>query len=213
MEPRDGMILCDIGNSRMHLYDGCRVEHLSHAEGLARYARQRVFFISVNESVRRKIGRLGLPWIDLSEKHLLKTAYKGLGIDREAACLGIEEGVVIDAGSAVTVDLMEEGRHLGGWIWPGLERMLGAYRSISDKLDVTLNPDVSLERLPLDTRDAVSFAMLGSIAALVAKHAKAKRVVVTGGDAAVIARTIPGAVIDETIVFKGMKKMIKDSEC
>ena len=208
------MILCDIGNSRMHLYDGESVIHCSHEEGIARYGeRDDLFFICVNEAVRREIEARNLPWTDLSDRHLLETEYAGLGIDREAACLGVVEGVVIDAGSAITVDVMERGRHLGGWIWPGIRAMLESYRNISEKLAVSLNPEVSLDRLPLDTRDAISFAILAPVKALVERYAPGKRVVVTGGDATIVAKVLPGAEIDEKVVFEGMKKLIKDNEC
>jgi type III pantothenate kinase len=208
------MILCDIGNSRMHCCEAGRVVHLSHGEGIERYgAREDLFFICVNERMRERIAKAGLPWTDLSGRRRLETAYRGLGIDREAACLGIEDGVVVDAGTAITVDVMTEGRHLGGWIWPGIRAMLESYRSISGKLSLPLNPDVSLNRLPLETRDAISFAILAPIGALVGRYAPGKRVVVTGGDAPIVAKALPDAEIDETVVFRGMKKLIKDNEC
>ncbi len=207
------MILCDIGNSRMHVYDGISVRHLSHEEGIALFRESELFFICVNDSVRERIGREAPGWIDISQRHRLKTDYEGLGIDREAACLGIEDGVVVDAGSAITVDVMEKGRHLGGWIWPGLSAWLSAYRDVSEKLAVELVSDVELDRLPLKTEDAVSFAILASVKTMIQRFAREKRIVVTGGDAPVVAHILPGAEIDETIVFKGMKKMIKDSVC
>ncbi len=208
------MILCDIGNSRMHICEGEEVIHCSHDEGIERYGeREDLFFICVNEAVRREIKKKKLPWTDLSHRHRLETAYKGLGIDREAACLGVEEGVVVDAGSAITVDIMEKGRHLGGWIWPGIRAMLESYRNISEKLSVSLDPDLSLDRLPLDTGDAIGFAILAPIAALTEKYAPGKRIVVTGGDAVIVAKALPDAEIDETVVFRGMKKLIKDNEC
>jgi len=156
------MILCDIGNSRMHLYDGESVIHCSHEEGIARYGgRDDLFFICVNEAVRREIEARNLPWTDLSDRHLLETEYAG----------------------------------------------------ISEKLAVSLNPEVSLDRLPLDTRDAISFAILAPVKALVERYAPGKRVVVTGGDATIVAKVLPGAEIDEKVVFEGMKKLIKDNEC
>ena len=123
------------------------------------------------------------------------------------------DGVVIDAGSAITVDVMDRGRHLGGWIWPGLRRTLEAYTEVSPKLAYDLNPDVSLDTLPLQTRNAISFGILAPICCLVERFREGRKVVVTGGDARIVAKTIPDARIDETVVFEGMKKMIKDNEC
>ena len=207
------MILCDIGNSRMHVFDGVSVRHYSHEDGLAALHESDVCFICVNEAMRKRIRQEAPKWTDLSDRHLLNTNYKGLGIDREAACLGIEDGVVIDAGTAITVDVMERGRHLGGWIWPGLSAWLASYRQVSEKLAFDLNPEVSLDALPQNTADAISFAILAPIHTLVGRFGREKHIVVTGGDAEIVAGAIPGAEIDDTVVFKGMKKMIKDSVC
>ncbi|BDY12279.1 type III pantothenate kinase [Hydrogenimonas cancrithermarum] len=207
------MTLCDVGNSRMHFFDNGKIFHLSHAEGIERYKEKALFFICVNDEVRRTIEASAPRWIDLSGRHLLNTQYRGLGVDREAACLGIWDGVVIDAGSAVTVDVMEEGRHLGGWIWPGIRAMLDAYRAVSPKLMFDLNPHVDLEKLPMKTRDAISFAILAPIKRVTERFAKGKRIVVTGGDAPIVAPLLPEAEIDETVIFKGMKLMLKEEEC
>ena len=50
-------------------------------------------------------------------KEILKfeTSYEGLGIDR-LACSFQDNCVIVDAGSAITVDIMEEGIHKGGFI-------------------------------------------------------------------------------------------------
>ncbi len=206
------MILCDIGNTRMHFYDGKRVAHLSHEEGLRRYKNAPVRFICVNEAVRRRIEREAPAWRDLSSCRLLETAYRGLGIDREAACLGVEDGIVVDAGSAITVDIVEEGVHRGGWIWPGLAAMRRAYAAISPVLERPLEVSVPLDRVPMETGKAVSFGILSPIATVIARFRRGRRIVVTGGDAETVAAILPGAVVDETVVFKGMKKMIETKE-
>jgi type III pantothenate kinase len=208
------MILCDVGNSRMHLYEDGKVKHFCHEEGLRRYAGEAVRYICVHEKMREHIAKEAPKWVDLSEYRCLATEYRGLGIDREAACLGVWDGVVVDAGSAVTVDVMEEGRHRGGWIWPGIAAMQRAYAAISPVLDRPPVRDVDLAKIPMDTDAAVGFGMLAPIACLIERFAKGKPVVVTGGDAALVASAIPGAIVDESIVFKGMKKMMqKDSLC
>jgi type III pantothenate kinase len=153
-------------------------------------------------------------WVDLSGRRCLKTRYRGLGIDREAACLGVWDGIVIDAGSAITVDVMEEGVHRGGWIWPGLAASRRAYAEISPVLDRPPVQSVALEEVPMDTDAAVGFGIFAPIACVVERFRKGKRVVVTGGDAEIVASVIPGAIVDETVVFEGMKKMIqKDRAC
>ncbi len=188
------------------------VEDLTIEDCLSRYAHEKVYYICVNERAARKIVKKAPRWIDLSHRHLLETSYQGLGIDREAACLGVEDGIVIDAGSAITVDVMEKGVHKGGWIWPGLRALRDAYARISTKLDCEIRSDLKLDGLPLETCDAVSFGILAPIVSLVRAFGQGKRIVLTGGDAEKIAAILPEAQIDREVVFRGMMKMIKDNE-
>jgi len=197
----------------MHFFDGGTIKHLSYEEGIATYGEMQVFYICVSDRAQAMIAQSAPAWVDLSKYRVLKTAYRGLGIDREAACLGIGDGIVIDAGSAITVDVMENGIHRGGWIWPGIRAMLKAYEAVSPKLSYPLNPNVALDRLPMETKDAISFGLLAPIKAVVERFCDGKAVVVTGGDAKIVAQLLPDAQIDETLVFKGMKQMLKDVEC
>ena len=160
-------LLCDIGNTRMHLCIGDEVLHFDFDEGLERFKDEKVYFISVNQEVTNKIKRRALEWIEVKDKNLLKTSYRGLGIDRISACLGIESGVVIDAGSAITVDIVEEGKHLGGWIWPGIKAQLKSYANISEKLNVSLDTNIYISKLPQNTTEAISFGILAPISFLV----------------------------------------------
>ena len=185
------MILCDIGNSRMHFLVQDNVLHLNHGEGLQRFGKEKVFYISVNVKVSETVAREAPAWIPLKADGILRSEYRGLGIDRAAACLGMEHGVVIDAGSAVTVDLMKEGVHQGGWIWPGIGKWLDCYRSISPVFDIDAIPMHRTGRLPLSTAEAVRFGILDTIAAVVGKEADGLPIVITGGDAHRLQTVLP----------------------
>lgn len=58
--------------------------------------------------------------------------YAKLGVDRWLAMVGLRQSyfgpaVIVDVGTAVTVDLLDEfGQHRGGWIVPGMEMMVNA---------------------------------------------------------------------------------------
>ncbi|WP_457592327.1 type III pantothenate kinase [Hydrogenimonas sp.] len=207
------MILCDVGNSRIHLYDGEHLRHFSHAEGLKRFKNEKVYYICVNERMQSRIEEEAPGWTDISGRGVLETRYRGLGADRKAVCLAICDGVVVDAGSAVTVDVMERGTHLGGWIWPGISAFKKAYAGISGALDVEMDPALLTGRLPLDTASAVNFAVFASVKKLVESFASGRPVTITGGDAALFAPLFTGAVVDELLVFRGMEKMIKEKRC
>ncbi len=207
------MILCDVGNSRIHFFDGERVSHFSHDEGLYRFKDEKVHYICVNERMRKEIEKEAPGWVDVSGFGVLQSSYDGLGADRKAVCIAVFDGVVIDAGSAVTVDVMEEGKHLGGWIWPGISALKRAYAGISPVLDVETDPAVPTQKLPLDTAAAVNFAIFAPVKKVVESFAPGRPVAITGGDASFFEPLFPGAVVDELLVFRGMEKMIKEKRC
>ncbi|WP_373002378.1 type III pantothenate kinase [Marinobacter sp.] len=97
--------------------------------------------------------------------------------------------VVVDAGSAVTVDYVDrDGRHLGGYILPGLQMMLRSLRT--DAARIWFDPDQVLATDPgKSTGQCVnhglawlSAAMVERILADVRWHGLAD-ILVTGGDA------------------------------
>ena len=49
------MLLADIGNTHIHLYDGMQVKHLRHQDAIIIYAQESLFYISVNQSLEEKI--------------------------------------------------------------------------------------------------------------------------------------------------------------
>ena len=218
MAGSDALILCDVGNSRMHFWEEGRILHLGHEEGLARYGRKRVYYICVHGATKEAIARRAPAWVDLEPRRCLPTRYRGLGIDREAACLGIgKEGVVVDAGSAVTVDIVEDGVHRGGWIWPGLAALREAYARISPVLAIDPDPAWVRKGLPLSTEAAVGFGVFAPVVETVRAYAPGKSLHLTGGDAPLFASLFDDAVVDEALVFKGMMKMLKsktkDTRC
>jgi type III pantothenate kinase len=114
------------------------------------------------------------------------------GVDRWAALLGAhalyhQPVCIIDAGTAVTVDLMNaEGRHLGGLILPGLEMMRGALLQGTAGIHQT---DGDITVFANNTADAVSSGTLHMLRAAImdicssaAKTLGNKmRIIITGG--------------------------------
>lgn len=117
-----------------------------------------------------------------------------MGADRWHAMYGAwldhKQGfVVVDAGSAVTVDYVDSrGRHLGGYILPGLQMMLRSLRT--DAARIWFDPDQGLATDPgRSTGECVnhglawlSGAMVERVIADAGKHSLSD-VLVTGGDA------------------------------
>ncbi|PAF49829.1 pantothenate kinase [Helicobacter sp. 12S02232-10] len=199
------MILCDIGNTYIHFCDKYRIwkNQPERIDKEKLYAD--IYYISVNAENEKKLLKAYKNSYNIAKIIEFDTSYEGLGIDRKAACLGVNDGVVIDAGSAITVDVMHEGKHQGGYILPGLVTYTKAYKQISSALDKQINFGISLEEMPLDTRSAISFGMLKSIVSCIGDTIRDKKAYFTGGDGKFLAKFFKESIYNEMLVFNGMQ--------
>ncbi len=209
------MLLLDIGNSRIKL--------LREKEELCVYPvnddfvfpSEPFYYICVNRKLQERLSLLPQAK-NLAECFDLKTEYRGLGVDRIAACYAVEEGVVVDAGSAITVDLMEEGVHKGGFILPGIKSFEQSFATISPTLAMPLHLEsVDLHRLPQETRTALGYAVLKAILLPIEEISRGKKIFICGGDAESLARYLYNRPyeIRPQLLFEGMKKVIKERLC
>ena len=86
-----------------------------------------------------------------------------MGIDRKVVCSYIANGIIVDAGSAVTIDIMKNKKHKGGYIFPGFNAYKKIYPQISKKLSFHFENDVNLDKIPLETNKAINNAIIDSI--------------------------------------------------
>ena len=205
------MFLVDIGNTHFHIYNGKNVEHLSYNDAIAKYKSEALCYISVKQELDHEISRIK-NWKNISNEMVLKGDYHTMGVDRKALCLSHKDGVFVDAGSAITVDVMKEGMYQGGYIFPGIKMMLESYRTISPVLDTELNDMISLTQLPTTTKDGISYGIIASIKALIDKHAEKQKLYFTGGDGKFLSSFFEEAVYDEMLVFNGMRNALKDDK-
>jgi type III pantothenate kinase len=134
-----------------------------------------------------------------------------MGVDRKALCLSHDNGLFVDAGSAITVDMMERGIYKGGYIFPGIKAMLESYKRISPVLDIPLDEHIDVTRLPLTTKEQISYGIIASIKALIDRHSSGRTLYFTGGDGSMLAGFFSNAVYDDTLVFKGMLHALRAS--
>ncbi|RUM70600.1 MAG: pantothenate kinase [Sulfurovum sp.] len=205
------MLLADIGNTHFHIYDGREVEHLSHENAIERYAHLPMQYISVKHSLGEKIEHIKV-WENISSQLYIDGEYDTMGVDRKALCLSHSDGVFVDAGSAITVDVVKEGKYKGGFILPGLKAYLQSYKAISAVLDVSLEKKLSLCALPFTTKEQISYGIIASIKALIEKHSGVDILYFTGGDGKFLSTFFDNALYDETLVFQGMMRAIKDKK-
>jgi type III pantothenate kinase len=202
------MLFADIGNTHFHIYDGEKVEHLLYDTAIEKYKNETLAYISVKQQLSSEIAEIK-KWKNISSLMKIEGEYATMGVDRKALCLSHENGLFIDAGSAITVDIVEEGVYLGGYIFPGISAMLDSYKNISPALESTLNKNISLLQLPTTTKDGISYGIIASIKALIDKHSKGKTLYFTGGDGQFLSSFFEEAVSDELLVFNGMQKAIQ----
>lgn len=200
------MVFCDIGNSYLHFFYKGRIWRESPQKIAPKRQDVPIFYISVNPKSEQKLLSSHKNCINLAPYFALNTAYRGIGIDRVAACVGVENGLVVDAGSAITIDIMQAGVHLGGFILPGLRAYRNLYKSISPALAQDFDLAIDLDALPQSTRAAISFGSIKSIVLMIKDSAKEKKIIFTGGDGKFFSRFFEESMFDDTIVFKGMQK-------
>jgi len=202
------MLFADIGNTRVHIYNGDEVIHLTHDEAIESYANQKLFYITVKHQLKYKLEFLA-NWTNISSNIILPNEYDTMGIDRKALCLSHQDGIFVSAGSAITVDIMEKGIYKGGFLLLGLRAYVNAYASISPALEIELNRNISLEQLPQTTKDSISYGIISSIKMLIEKHQSDKKLYISGGDGEFLSSFFDNAIFDETLIFQGMKNALQ----
>lgn len=146
-----------------------------------------------------------------------------MGADRWHAMYGAwldhKQGfVVVDAGSAVTVDYVDrQGQHLGGYILPGLQMMLRSLRT--DAARIWFDPEVGLATDPgKTTGECVNHGLAWLFGAMIERIiADARRwalsdVLVTGGDAnRLIGLGLPG-IHRPDLVLSGLRAIHAEAQ-
>ena len=101
-----------------------------------------------------QLGCANVVFAETSATHAdVKNAYSNpsaLGVDRWLAVLalksrGHESGIVVDVGTACTIDVLENNRHVGGFILPGPKLACEALVANTDKIRYSTEPPADLE--------------------------------------------------------------------
>lgn len=203
------MLLCDIGNTSFHFLD--TQTDVNYKESSKEFKpsniKEKVYYICVQPDLKKVLKNLD-NWIDISKFIDMKNYYATMGIDRIVACEAVNgNAVIIDAGSAITVDIVKNGIFQGGFIYPGINAMSNTYKNISSALDYEFNYELDLQTLPKKSQDAISYGYLKTLYSEVTSHKS--KIILTGGDADKFSCIFLDAKIDEMLLFKGMKKIIK----
>ena len=206
------MILCDIGNTTFHFnIDGKEQKYLL-SSSIPDFE-EKIYYVSVNDNATAKLKLTNEDIVDLEPYIDFKTKYVGMGLDRKIACCFIKNGILVDAGSAITVDIIKKGKHKGGFILPGFKAYKEIYPQISHKLQFDLNTKVNLDKIPLCTKDAISYAILKSIIEPIKKVSKKKQLTFTGGDGELLSKFFDNSIYKKDIIFENMRRIINANDC
>ena len=135
------MLLADIGNTRMHIYNGKEVIHLTHQDAIKKYSHKKLKYITVKHQLKEQLASIE-NWTDISKQIKIKNEYKTMGVDRKALCLSHRDGIFVSAGTAITVDVVENGVYRGGFLLLGLRAYIDAYATISPALKIELDREI-----------------------------------------------------------------------
>jgi type III pantothenate kinase len=201
------LILCDIGNTNAHLFKNGHLHIKTIHEFLKLTFNEKVYYICVNDNLKSFLSAdknfFNLePYIDFD------TEYVGMGIDRICACKAVNDGVIVDAGSAITVDIMKGGIHEGGYILPGFAAYAAAYMSVSSRLKIDINRNVKLDAMPKNTKDAISYGVIKSIQLVIKNSARNRKIYFCGGDGEYLSGFFKNALYDEMLIFKVLEKTL-----
>ena len=198
-------LFCDIGNTNFSFSDGQRVSVESFDVSSIE---EKVYYISVNHYWEKRLD-MQENWVNLRSFVDFKKYYETMGIDRIMCCESVDNAIVVDAGSAITVDLVRESKHEGGYIYPGFTALQKCFKDISPRLEVSFNFEIDLAKMPKNTEDALSYGAIAPLVSHIRLLSESLPVIITGGDAEKLLPFIPDATIDQELVFKGMKKIIQ----
>jgi type III pantothenate kinase len=197
------MILADVGNTHVHIYEEGHILHLELDDALEAFGERIVHYIWVNEAARERIVRESY-WRDVSERIDLPGSYPGMGADRRALCLSRGEGLYLDAGSAITLDRVEGGEYRGGAIFPGIHAWQRSFAAVSPVLDREPDWQIDPDTLPKGTRRQISYAIAAGVVHTVRAMRGDLPLYITGGDGRRFASWFDDAKWEEGLVFEGM---------
>lgn len=206
------MLLCDIGNSSFHFYDTKSEKEnkiLIDELDFSKYEEQYIYYINVNPLLYNKLYNKK-NWINLEEYINKENYYETMGLDRVVVCEMFQDALIVDAGSAITVDKMRAGKFEGGFIYPGLFAMKQCYRDISVNLDYEFNFELNLDKMAKNSQDAISYGFLAPLIHEIERENFAN-IYLTGGDAEVLKSFLPNAKVDKYLIFHSMQKIIEEN--
>ena len=157
---------------------------------------------------------------DVKEQINFATDYgKSLGIDRQVLIYDIlresnvQDTVILDAGSFITLDFINHKKHSGGYIFQGLDNFLKVYDTNGKNLpSISINSALETsqkEGLPTNTNEAITMSFKVYIESILNLIPKDMKVIVTGGNAEVFFKLIKNdqALLRKNFLFEALNNI------
>ncbi|USZ15390.1 pantothenate kinase [Moraxella sp. FZFQ2102] len=171
----------------------------------------------INGKIAETLDELGVPYefAKVNDRHpKLHSHYdpKQLGVDRWLQMLGAVDGArrqcVVGCGTALTMDVIDQGVHLGGYILPNAYMQRHALYAGTQQIGVKQGRFDDLA-LGVTTDDAVHhgilFGIVGAIKQLQAQY-DAFELILTGGGAMTLMPFLDHATVDENLLLTGLQR-------
>lgn len=171
----------------------------------------------INTAIATTLTLLNIPFefakVDANHPYL-KSYYdhEQLGVDRWLQMLGVVDKscrqCVIGCGTALTIDVMEYGVHLGGYILPNVYMQRHALYAGTQQIGVKQGrfDSVALGQTTFDAvNHGVLFGIVGAVKSIQAQYPE-HRLVLTGGGASMLNAHLTGASIDDNLLLKGLQR-------
>ena len=201
------MILCDIGNTTYDFLINKKHKKYLIKDDIPKFDDE-IYFTSVNKKATKKLRQINPQAKNIKKILNFQTQYVGLGIDRAIVCFEQDNCVIVDAGSAITVDIMEDKKHKGGFIIAGMRAFKKTYPKISKKLNIEFETNINLDKIPLQTKDAIQYAMMKSIILPIKEVSTNKKLIFTGGDGKYLSKFFENSTYKKDLIFENMKRII-----
>ncbi|HIO70424.1 MAG TPA: type III pantothenate kinase [Campylobacterales bacterium] len=205
------MYLADIGNSNIKIWRDGEVDIFPIHSFSPNQILDRVFYISSNPNFSKQLHNFP-NWKDVSYLFHANTQYRTLGIDRIVAIDEVESGIVVDMGTAVTIDIVRNFQHLGGYILLGKKASFETFQNKTPHLNIDDRKLHQIDTLPLFSEDAIYSGFFHSIANFVIglkERYKIEEVLITGGDGEELSKVVKNSKFRRWLLFEKMEKRIR----
>jgi len=186
----NSLYLSDVGNTNIKFWRNGKIEIFpvdfffkTSSPKTDKFKQSQVFYISVNQRYSQELKKL-TKWKNIANYFQIQTDYKNLGIDRIALIFSQENAILVDLGTAITIDIVKNSKHLGGYILLGKNSTLEAFKNKTPHLNLN-QPENFKNSLPQKTEEAIYFGFFHQLETFLEGLQKKYQlpIIITGGDA------------------------------